>query len=57
MSKENDMFQIAKKPMWDGSSILSEVENEFCWGTFHIKKVPTDPGKIVRSGMRFLTIF
>jgi hypothetical protein len=54
VSKENDIFQIAKKPIRDGRLALPDLKNEFCLGTFHIKKVPSDPGKIGRSGMRFL---
>jgi hypothetical protein len=51
---KNDISQIAKKPIRDGRLALLDFKNEFCWGTFHIKKVPSDPGKIGRSGMRIL---
>ncbi len=54
MSKENDILQIAKKPIRDGRLALPDLKNEFCCGTFHMKKVPSDPGKIGRSGMRIL---
>ncbi len=30
VSKENDIFPIAKKPNKDGRLVLSELENEFC---------------------------
>jgi hypothetical protein len=30
VSKENERFQIAKKPIRDGRLALFEVENEFC---------------------------
>jgi hypothetical protein len=30
VSNENDIFQIAKKPIRDGRLALSELENEFC---------------------------
>jgi hypothetical protein len=29
-SVENDIFQIAKNPMWDGKLILPDLKNEFC---------------------------
>jgi hypothetical protein len=29
VQKENDMFQIAKKPIRDGRLVLFELENEF----------------------------
>jgi hypothetical protein len=44
------IFQIAKKPIRDGRLALSELENEFCWCNFHIKKVSGKIGKIGRSG-------
>jgi hypothetical protein len=45
--KENDVFQISKKPMWDGSLLLLILENEFRWGTSHIKKSPTTLERLV----------
>jgi hypothetical protein len=30
VSKENDIFQIAKKPISDGRLVLSELKKEFC---------------------------
>jgi hypothetical protein len=51
---KNDIFQIAKKPIRDGRLAPPDLKNEFCCGTFHVKKVPSDPGKIDRSGMRIL---
>jgi hypothetical protein len=42
VSKENDIFQIAKKTIRDGRLALPDL----------IKKVPSEPGKISRSGMR-----
>ncbi len=43
VSKENDIFQFAKKPIRDGRLALPDHKNEFCWGTFHIKKSPLWP--------------
>ncbi len=57
VSKENVIFQIAKKPIRDGRLVLSELENEFCWGTFHIEKVPSDPEKIGKSEMGIFESF
>jgi hypothetical protein len=48
--KENDIFQIAIISIRDGRLAIFDLKNEFCWGTFHIKKVLSDPGKIGRSG-------
>jgi hypothetical protein len=56
VSKENDIPQIAKKPIRDGRLVLPELENEFCWLTFHIKKSHLTLGRLkVRNG--YLRIF
>ncbi len=59
--KENDKFQIAKKAIRDGRLVLSELETEFCWGTFHIKKsletLQRSGGRGPRLGDGYLTIF
>ncbi len=39
-AKGNDIFEIAKKTITDGSLTLSELENEFCLDTFHKKSPP-----------------
>jgi hypothetical protein len=41
------MFQIVTKPVYKWRLIHSELEKEFCWGTFHIIKVPYDHSIVI----------
>jgi hypothetical protein len=45
VSKKNDILQIEKKPIRDGKLAINKLENEFCRGTFHVKKRSTLLGR------------